>query len=426
MTAHSSVHRDPRTIITPDAFEVSGSLIGMPLAAPRRRAAALLIDGAVIVSITILTKSFALILGVVAAIFFIRAGFKRIPVRGSVFGRAMRFSVGCLGLFIALITAALWSALRSDDSPGLEDATITASLEDGPTVRVPIGEGGIAGRLLGALGTAGAARLFQEAKTLEEAEETVIGIIEASESLGLDPTQLRSLLLSSIPDDASWSGAGPALVNRLLPDPAASPLDAELMASLEGEVSAYSTEDALEAYAAVLLADPDDPATGARRAVLERQLASVVAGDTLRAYQTRIDDLRDELGIQRRALILATEALDDRNGGAVAWVRARLEELGFGFGWAALYMTVLLSWWNGQTVGKRAMGIRVVRLDGEPITWWVAFERAGGYAAGFATGLLGFAQVWWDANRQAIHDRIVGTVVVVEGADKVLDWESAL
>ncbi len=72
------------------------------------------------------------------------------------------------------------------------------------------------------------------------------------------------------------------------------------------------------------------------------------------------------------------------------------------------------------------MGIRVLRLDGEPITWWTAFERAGGYAAGFATGLLGFAQVIWDANRQAIHDRIVGTVVVLDGAEKVGNWREAL
>ena len=42
-----------------------------------------------------------------------------------------------------------------------------------------------------------------------------------------------------------------------------------------------------------------------------------------------------------------------------------------------------------STVGKKVMGLRVLRLDGEPITWWVAFERAGGYAAGFATGRRG-------------------------------------
>ena len=60
------------------------------------------------------------------------------------------------------------------------------------------------------------------------------------------------------------------------------------------------------------------------------------------------------------------------------------------------------------------------------MTWWAAFERAGGYAAGFATGLLGFAQVYWDANRQCIHDRISGTVVVQDGAPKVLDWQDAI
>ena len=53
-------------------------------------------------------------------------------------------------------------------------------------------------------------------------------------------------------------------------------------------------------------------------------------------------------------------------------------------------------------------------------------RASGGYAAGFATVLPGFAQVFWDANRQGIHDRIVGTVVIMDGAEKVADWESAL
>jgi uncharacterized RDD family membrane protein YckC len=119
------------------------------------------------------------------------------------------------------------------------------------------------------------------------------------------------------------------------------------------------------------------------------------------------------------------DELED-GGGLFGWFRNALDELGFGFGWASLYLTVMLSWWNGQTIGKRLMKIRVLRLDGEPITWWIAFERAGGYAAGFATGLLGFLQIYWDANRQAIHDRIAGTVVVLDGTPKVLDWESAL
>jgi len=423
--ASSSVHRDPRTIITPDAFEVSDDLIGTPLALPRRRAAALLIDGAMVVLITLLTKSFALILGVAAAVFFVRAGFKRTPVKGSVFGRAMRFSVGCLGLVIAMITAALWSAFGFDFGGGFDGATITAFVDDGPTVTAPLGAGNVAQQLLGALGTAGLVRLFEEAETLEEAEETVMGVIEASESLGLDQGELRSLLFASVPDDASWSEDAPALLNRLLPESDVSQADLEIVASLEEEVSGYTTQELLTEYASLLAAARGDPSTDTRRAVLGAHLGRRVAGDTLRAYQSRIDDLQDEVAGQRRALDAANEELDDARG-LVGWIRDRFDDLGFGFGWAALYMTVFLSWWNGQTIGKRAMGIRVVRLDGEPITWWVAFERSGGYAAGFATGLLGFAQVWWDANRQAIHDRIVGTVVVVEGAEKVLDWESAL
>ncbi|MDT8340111.1 MAG: RDD family protein [Longimicrobiales bacterium] len=103
-------------------------------------------------------------------------------------------------------------------------------------------------------------------------------------------------------------------------------------------------------------------------------------------------------------------------GGFAALLRDIWEETGSAVGIWSLYFTAVVTLSNGYTPGKRALGIRVVRLDGEPFTWWTAFERAGGYAAGFATGLLGFAQVFWDPNRQCVHDRIVGTAVVVAGA----------
>lgn len=103
-------------------------------------------------------------------------------------------------------------------------------------------------------------------------------------------------------------------------------------------------------------------------------------------------------------------------GGLRAFLRNLADDLGLGFGWGALYFSAFLSWGRGQTPGKRLLGLRVVRLDRKPISLWGAFERYGGYAAGFATGLLGFAQVFWDANRQAIHDRITGTVVIRDGA----------
>ena len=88
--------------------------------------------------------------------------------------------------------------------------------------------------------------------------------------------------------------------------------------------------------------------------------------------------------------------------------------LGLTFGWAGLYFTLSLAWWNGQTPGKRMLGLRVVRLDASPLGLWESFERFGGYTANLATGLLGFFQVTWDANRQAFHDKLAGTVVVLD------------
>ncbi|MND03597.1 hypothetical protein D3C83_234990 [compost metagenome] len=44
-----------------------------------------------------------------------------------------------------------------------------------------------------------------------------------------------------------------------------------------------------------------------------------------------------------------------------------------------------------------------------------AFTRYGGYAAGLATGSIGFLRLLWDPNLQAIEDKIAGTVVVKAG-----------
>jgi RDD family len=88
------------------------------------------------------------------------------------------------------------------------------------------------------------------------------------------------------------------------------------------------------------------------------------------------------------------------------------DEVGLGLGWAIAYFSLLPAWWNGQTLGKRLFGLRVVELTGKPLTVMIAFKRYGGYAAGMATGMFGFAQVFWDGNRQAIQDKTAHTVVI--------------
>lgn len=420
MTTHGT-GMDPRGIITPDAFEVSSALLGMPLATPWRRFWALLIDLAVIGVVTVVTKSFALVLGVVVAVLFIRASFKRTEVRGSVFGRAMRLSLGCLGIFIGVTTAIIWVAVGF--SGGLERAAERA------TVNVQNGDQQTSMSLAGVLSGLSDVGQLRDADTAEEAEVAATELATLLLEANVPPSDVEQILLEAVPARAPWADEAPDIVSRAI-DRARSTATApaEGTEPAADAASTLTVAEAMDEYADLARgADASDEALG-RMAALRARLLGEVAGDTLEALEDRVGDLEQLAERRERALRQARDDLAEAEagGGLFSWLREFVDELGFGFGWASLYLTVILSWWNGLTVGKRIMGIRVLRLDGEPITWWVAFERAGGYAAGFATGLLGFAQVFWDANRQAIHDRIVGTVVVVDGAEPVPNWEEAL
>ncbi|TMO74473.1 RDD family protein [Pseudoalteromonas sp. S3785] len=103
------------------------------------------------------------------------------------------------------------------------------------------------------------------------------------------------------------------------------------------------------------------------------------------------------------------------------WGKGIIQDLGLGFGWAAVYFTLFSLLWRGQTPGKKVCNIRVVALSGEPLGMLDCFGRYGGYGAGFATGLLGFLQVYWDPNRQAIQDKISATVVIQGSVNQVVN-----
>ncbi len=96
----------------------------------------------------------------------------------------------------------------------------------------------------------------------------------------------------------------------------------------------------------------------------------------------------------------------------IEWIKGIINDLGLGFGWATFYFTAFIALGQGQTLGKKLLGIKVLQLDGTPLSLWDSFGRYGGYGAGLATGLLGFIQIYWDPNRQAIHDKISATVVI--------------
>jgi hypothetical protein len=399
---------DPRSVITPDAFHVAPELLGLKLASGRRRLAAIMIDLVVIGVLTLVTRSFAVVLGLVVAVALVRAGFKRTTARGTVLHRAMRASVGLLGVAIALLTVVLWLGAMNDDGPALVDSDPADAPDSGNV-------------LFNSVAAAAVRAAYASAESLDEAESVTRGLIEASEDLDVSsPQELRTLLLENMPQDAEWAEDGPAMITRLVPVPVET-VESRDVVAVRDEVSLYTTEEALEAYAAMLRSEPSGDMDLVRLEALEARLRAELAADTLSALAGRIDALADDLAEAEEDRDEAEAELDElESAGLLNAFRSWLDELGFGFGWASLYFTVMLSWWKGQTIGKRVLGMRVLRLDGGVINWWVAFERAGGYAAGFATGFLGFLQVFWDANRQMIHDRIVGTVVALDPPRKAL------
>lgn len=167
----------------------------------------------------------------------------------------------------------------------------------------------------------------------------------------------------------------------------------------EGLVAA----DSLAMELAAALAAGDSAAAGS----LRLRLATVLAADTL-------TELNRDLGASRNREESLEERLEraERSFGVRSMLRGIADDLGLGLGWTGLYFTACLALWNDFTPGKRALRIRVIRLDGRQMGWWFSFERFGGYAASLATGLLGFAQILWDRNRQGIHDKITETVVI--------------
>lgn len=77
---------------------------------------------------------------------------------------------------------------------------------------------------------------------------------------------------------------------------------------------------------------------------------------------------------------------------------------------------------NGQTLGKQWVGIRVVRVDGQPFGWGGALLRelaikqllfgvVGGFFLSIPT-LLDWLWPLWDDENRALHDMVASTRVV--------------
>lgn len=342
--AYAAPAHDPRDIITPHAFRIAPSLLGLPLATPRQRAIAIGIDG---VLVFMLAKTGGILLAVVAAV-FASGWLKNRHQPRSRIGRGLGASARLLlalmifALVVALVQP-LWDRYLGDD----HDAQ---TKDDAGELNMS-----------GGTGLAfGASAIALQACDTADCRTAAVAAMGAtlSDARGSRADKLK-LMLEQI-DDAT---ADPAERSVLL-------------------VAAGEALDTDAAAAAVPDASTSDPAATA--AASATPLEDPAAAD--RDGETEYSLLRQLLGM--------------------------LDDLGLSFGWAAVYFTVFTTLWAGQTPGKKLVGIRVVHLSGRPLSYWSSFSRYGGYAAGLTTGLLGFLQVYWDPNRQAIQDQLSFTAVI--------------
>jgi len=77
-----------------------------------------------------------------------------------------------------------------------------------------------------------------------------------------------------------------------------------------------------------------------------------------------------------------------------------------------IYFALITYITNGQSIGKKILGIKIVSIYHHRIGIWHCIERSLGYVASTLELLIGFYQVFWNPNRMTLHDRIAETIVI--------------
>jgi uncharacterized RDD family membrane protein YckC len=78
---------------------------------------------------------------------------------------------------------------------------------------------------------------------------------------------------------------------------------------------------------------------------------------------------------------------------------------------------------SGQTIGKRALGIRVIDFNtGGPIGYGRAFIRYIGHILSGLVCYLGYLWMLWDKEKQTWHDKLATDVVVPVTSYPVSSW----
>jgi hypothetical protein len=345
---------DPRTRITPTAFTVAPEILGYALARPVRRLAAIGVDF-VLVSIIAGTPVEFLVAAAVALLAWRAiAG----PAERLLAGRGRFLFRGASAVLALFVVLNIWNAAS-------ERIQLDFNGSDADEEEV------------------GAA-----AATAEDGDVEI-----ALDDLDLSPPEKATFLIDVA---ALQMAKGDAATER--------------SQELGRWLLTHTDSGQQRTQLAQVLAGMMEPAarTAFNRELGADSVAAAPPGDSLALVRT--DNAR--LRARNEHLAERVEELEERRMGMRAFLSGITDDLGLGFGWFALYFTAFGVLGRGQTPGKWLLRIKVLRLDNRPLGWWASFERFGGYAASFSTGLLGFAQILWDANRQALHDKAVGTVVI--------------
>jgi uncharacterized RDD family membrane protein YckC len=97
------------------------------------------------------------------------------------------------------------------------------------------------------------------------------------------------------------------------------------------------------------------------------------------------------------------------------WIYLGVFGAGLLTGVATVFYEAVATARYGRTLGKAWLHIRPVRIDGAPIGWARSFGRISLYWISGCVSYVGLLNpLWclWDANRQCLHDKAVGTIVV--------------
>ena len=366
---------ETRKVLTPFAFNIDHSLFGITLAAPWRRGLALAID---LLFIALLSDTPGEVLAIVMAITFYRLGNKkRAEQMGQIRGRKKRGLMRLIGaLIIFFILADTLPEVIKQISTKEKQAIVPNSNDE----RGLKGEKITVKESLAFTGLILASRTKMSQSDCDDLicwQDELSPLIQGFSKLNLSENEARDSLGEMLKETGLTVVEQKVLFEKLL------------TSYQKSKKSVFSTENVA---------------------------SSKNEGSVVQDFELKGKYPQENVIVANQKDAVNKVKRDSNEPVAIyslmKWTEGIIEDLGLGFGWAAFYFTVFTAVWKGQTPGKKVLGIQVLQLDGTPLSLWDSFGRYGGYGAGIATGLLGFMQIYWDPNRQAIHDKISATIVI--------------